>query len=1015
VVLVHGLGGSGKSRLLRQFRLLADGGLPDSPVPAGRLRTVWLDWEDESRDQPAQYASMTGPGLVTVLDAVQRAVLNAFAGDSRAADRAGQAFGAYRQGAARMPEYAARFADVIAQSRQAGSPFTSQDAAALARSGASAGLLLVGHPGGIAGLTPDQLAASAQAAGHLSEAAAQAVTGKKRGEISAEEYDLVTDPARELTRRLAAALRDVIDMAPLVILLDTGEVIGGQAWAWLRRVMTLTGPRVLWVAGARFETEAEAGFDSPVAQFVREIGNDHLVLMLPTRFDDAMIGEYLHSRVGTSYSAEQVDMIARFTRGLPLAVSLTATLLEQGQPVADVCLEADGRYPGSVVSQLARRYLVHAENREYPASDPRRDDVARILGLALAYGDLRGDPELLGALWDIPGPQGLIAFQELARRHDFVLPISRRLHDDVRDTVRADLLDPYRRARVREINQRTAGMFTTRLADMRARWPSLDDQAGHNSFTAVLLSKLWHTLWTDNQDGLDLFTVVLPVLAATDAATAHAAAAIAGYFAGTFDQDQRRDLDLLTAVGSMSVESQGEQVTGTVRRVALTMGGLSLPCPDGAAANVPVGDMVDRQAAVLILRAGLHTIEHRDEEALSALRQAASQTSSRRLRLALGAQADAIARRLVWAGTDNSSVATPTGLAAAKLATEILPGSASAWLTYGAVLGNLGELEDALAAHDQAIALDPGNSRAHNNRGVALGRLGRHADALAAHDQAIALDPGNARAHISRGNALLRLGRPADALVAYDRALVLDPGNSVTCQVRGSALRLLGRPADALAAFDQALTLDNGNAGAYQGRGIALRDMGRPAEALAAYDQAIALDSGKAGAHNGRAIVLRDLGRVEDALAAYDRSIALDPGVSTVHGNKGILLTLTGRLDDALAELNSADRLSTDGAGEANVWAGSILWHRGDPAGARERFARVLDRVTGCTPLITAEMEAIALCGLGRLPEAEERLRAAVPQRVPADVAELDELYGLLSDPLLPGIDRLRAIAESGT
>ena len=548
VVLVHGLGGSGKSRLLSQFRDMAQGRTPGSPVSPGQIRTVWLDWEDEQRYQPGSYAAAEGPSLVTVLDAVQKAVIAAFAGDARAMERAGQAFDDYRLGAARMPEYADRFADLLAQSRQSGSPFTSGDTAALAKLGASLALTAGGHPGGVLGLTSGQLAASATAAGHLSEAAARAVTGKKAGEVSPEEYDLVTDPARELTRRTAAAICTVAGRVPLVVLLDTGEVIGDRAWGWLRRVMTRTGPRVAWVVGARFETEAEAGVDSPVARFVRDIGDEHLMLMSPTRFDDAMIRAYLEGRPDArSYTDTQIDMIARFTRGLPLAVSLTATLLEQGQAIEDVCREMDNAHPGSVVSQLARRYLVHAEQQAYPELDPRRDDVTKILGLALAFGDLRSDPDLLAALWKVEDP--LAAFRDLARRHDFVLPVSRCLHDDVRDTLRTDLLDPYRRARARQINQRALALSDARLRQMRRRLPTLDEQLGHTGFITTLLAVLWHTLWADNQAGLDLFIRVLPVLAAADPPTADAAAAMMEQFAATFDQDQRHALDLLTQIG----------------------------------------------------------------------------------------------------------------------------------------------------------------------------------------------------------------------------------------------------------------------------------------------------------------------------------------------------------------------------------------------------------------------------------------------------------------------------------
>ena len=43
VVLVHGLGGSGKSRLLAQFRAMTEGSLLDSPVSSGQVRRCgWI-------------------------------------------------------------------------------------------------------------------------------------------------------------------------------------------------------------------------------------------------------------------------------------------------------------------------------------------------------------------------------------------------------------------------------------------------------------------------------------------------------------------------------------------------------------------------------------------------------------------------------------------------------------------------------------------------------------------------------------------------------------------------------------------------------------------------------------------------------------------------------------------------------------------------------------------------------------------------------------------------------------
>jgi tetratricopeptide (TPR) repeat protein len=254
-------------------------------------------------------------------------------------------------------------------------------------------------------------------------------------------------------------------------------------------------------------------------------------------------------------------------------------------------------------------------------------------------------------------------------------------------------------------------------------------------------------------------------------------------------------------------------------------------------------------------------------------------------------------------------------------------------------------------------------------------------DELAGCDRAIAADPGNAKAHSNRGKALTALGRNEEALASHDRAIALNPGDPV----------------------------------AHNRRGITLADLGRHQDALAAYDQSIALDPGDAVPRSNRGLALVALGRNAEALTAYEDAIVLVPGEFGPHHNRGILLAEMGELDDALAELDRAEGLDPDWAGEGSAWAGAILWHQRDSAGARDRFARVQNRVGGCTPFRTAEMEAVALCGLGQPDEAEQRLLGSLPSRTTGDLAEPRGLYDLLSDPPLPGIDRLRAIADSGT
>ena len=229
----------------------------------------------------------------------------------------------------------------------------------------------------------------------------------------------------------------------------------------------------------------------------------------------------------------------------------------------------------------------------------------------------------------------------------------------------------------------------------------------------------------------------------------------------------------------------------------------------------------------------------------------------------------------------------------------------------------------------------------------------------------------------------------------------------------GFVLAEQGDMPGAAEAYQHAIAL--GNASAYPYLGVALRELDRLEDALAAFNQAIALAPDNASVHCNRGYTLLCLDRFEDALAAYDQVIALDPAHACAYENRGIALAAIGDLDKALAEFDSADRLAPDSVGESRTWAGAILWHRRNPVRARDRFELVKGRVTGCTPFRAAELEAIALCGLGRPDDAEQHLRAAIPLRAPKDRFGPRMIYDLLSDPPIPGIDRLRAIVDNDT
>src|SRR5674476_176967 len=222
-------------------------------------------------------------------------------------------------------------------------------------------------------------------------------------DVAADDYDLATDPHRALARVFGASIAQLSGLRPLVIFLDTSEIVMPQM-QWLREAMRNSSDRVLWVVAVRLEPEASADPNSEVSAFVRQIPDDRLRLMALTRFDDETVGEYLENRLpGRHFGADDLTRVAEFTKGLPLAVSLVADLFERGasldQALATVERPRDVLAPvtaGEVVGALARRFLIHTEG---VASDRARRDLHRILCLAIANGYPTRSPDVLRALW----------------------------------------------------------------------------------------------------------------------------------------------------------------------------------------------------------------------------------------------------------------------------------------------------------------------------------------------------------------------------------------------------------------------------------------------------------------------------------------------------------------------------------------------------------------------------------------------------------------------------------------
>lgn len=267
---------------------------------------------------------------------------------------------------------------------------------------------------------------------------------------------------------------------------------------------------------------------------------------------------------------------------------------------------------------------------------------------------------------------------------------------------------------------------------------------------------------------------------------------------------------------------------------------------------------------------------------------------------------------------------------------------AEAWFLFGAICGQLGELETAAGHLAKALALQPDVPALHYNLGVIQQRLGNFAAAEASQRRAIALDPALAEAHVGLGNALISQGRHADAIACCQQALRIGPGLAAAHFLLGNAHLALGAIDQAIESHTRATQLAPNLSAAYFQLGACAAAQGRVDDEIAMYGKAVALEPTHLDALNNLGLALKKAGRIDAAIEAYRKIIATDPGYQKAHVNLGMALQDIGKLDEAEARFNEAIRLQPDSA-EAHYNLGGLLIHRNAIAAAEQAYRKAIE------------------------------------------------------------------------
>ncbi len=693
LVLVTGQGGIGKSRLLKQFESIAVGEMPLVGRFAKRFSKVLIDWG--AAEHALAITDATGPDPADMMSVLVRQMRSTLNGRwSRITKR--NAFEDFDKALQQVTR------------RRDGLPPLGGDPGERGRR------LLSSLIGTVAPMTPlapaGQFLEVALTEGY--GAVAQALTGP--------------EAARQVSGRvvcrdaLAKGVRALADVRPLVVILDTCELLGDAADD-LRTLIQQCGPRVCWVVGVRMESLDDASTDSAVHRYLEATGADQLVHLEMSGFDEADLADYL-GRDGRVSSDGHHDLgrLLGLTMGIPLAVELATGMISQGVPLADLLSDVrPSQDAARLVRELAERYLRHVSSVKGLTKD-----LEYLFGLAL-LPDYVDDYGILAELWDVQNKDIQPLLRELSRRHDFVLSGRTAqpgavMHNIVRETFRRSLLDADLRVMVKSANERAIGYVNHRLASYRVdgieRQLSNDDQDDHaHAWQRYVLALLWHTFWADTAHGVALMRHLYPAAAMLAPPFAKLQAAIAQRQLISPDLRARRLLEAIAGTDGQRLDSISlSEVLNDFERSPVAAG--------------PYSDDVPNEVYLQLLR-----IAHSDQ-----------------LDQDLGHWV-MVLRELsgfVYARFNDNRVPITRTVGAIKTQAERL----------SAALANAGRYRDAIDAIGIITLWDQDDPSVHKHLALANAALGNASEAERQFKLAIRADPDEAELHAAFGELLILAG-----------------------------------------------------------------------------------------------------------------------------------------------------------------------------------------------------------------------------------------------------------------
>ena len=743
IVLLYGDGGIGKSTLAKRFREIAQFEQPFD----GEFSLLWVDWEEEQNRYPSLKVGRKFIRPETVFEVLHAAAVK---------NGWGNHFKDYQEVINNRAEIEKKVLEALTPvgDKDDFGELRSAGAAAIAK------LLRFGLP--IIGDAGEALAREFLEAGIKTGAESAALLGAKleqriRSKLGSQ-YELFLNPNDQLARAFGRGLKNLSARKPLLLVLDTYEIVD-RADFWLRTVMRTAGPRVVWILSGRndlyksrlFEDSDFKGYSDDFPQRV-------------LAFDVEQLAEQDIRQLFTDRVPERplddaaVEAIKRATFAIPLALDIAAELWSKNIPLAEIVGDAsEVVVRKEIVHRMTARYLLHAIQSEA--------DKKALYALALADGDV----EILHAMLRPDAEANRFRLVDLvirlSRDYASVHLDENKLHEEPAIFIRNLLKEENLRSsdEIKDLNQCAVSVVKSRCLRMERDLPRIEDRCTDDDWVKAALDLTKYKFWLDESDAW--YWLVPRYLEAV-----------------AYSKEFRLGLVEIAAGWKQHLSMGGK------KRHKIFMD-MDFDKVDELSALVDELNRVgklgwfkgageeERKVILTWLHGKVLDEKGMANAAFEQYEQAARTipVNCERLRKRLAESLENFVIKWTLEKSIENKTGLDSGLKALQLAHELVPNNpnplALSGLTYLMKL----EFEAAIAAFQTACHLDPKFAYPHHGLGNVYRGLKQYEAAIAAYQTASQLDPKFAYPHNGLGNVYADLEQYDAAIAAYQTAIQLDP------------------------------------------------------------------------------------------------------------------------------------------------------------------------------------------------------------------------------------------------